>query len=104
MHPVSNILTLGITLVEANRILAGAIIMGYFVVGLFFLRFWRKTRDRLFAMFAAAFWILMVNRLLHEDAHNLVFYTVRLVAFALLLVAIVDKNRSARQPRVSEGS
>ena len=37
--------------------------MGYGVCGLFFLRFWRTTRDRLFAIFSAAFWVLGVQRL-----------------------------------------
>ena len=33
----------------------GGLVMGCFVAGLFFLRFWRKTHDRLFAIFAIAF-------------------------------------------------
>ena len=36
----------------------GASALGCWVIGLFFLRFWRNTRDRLFAFFAAAFWVL----------------------------------------------
>lgn len=41
--------------------IAGAITMAYAIAGLFFFKFWRETRDRLFAMFAVAFWILAVN-------------------------------------------
>ena len=42
-------------------LISGAIVMGYGVCGLFFLRFWRTTRDRLFAIFSAAFWVLGVH-------------------------------------------
>ena len=77
--------------------------MGYGVAGLFFLRFWRETRDRLFAIFAGAFWILGLQRLALVFSGNMVeddtgLYLVRLFAFLLILGAIVDKNRSARQP------
>jgi hypothetical protein len=84
-------------------LVSGAVVMGYGVTGLFFLRFWRETRDRLFAIFAGAFWILGLQRLalafsgkMVEDDTSL--YLVRLFAFLLILGAIVDKNRSSRQP------
>jgi hypothetical protein len=76
----------------------GALVMATFVAGLFFLRFWRETRDRLFAMFALAFWVLGVNWLgiavlaTSEEA-RMGFCLLRLAAFVLILVAIVDKNR-----------
>ena len=44
--------------------MAGAIIAGYAVAALLFLRFWRDTRDRLFATFAGAFALLSVQRAL----------------------------------------
>lgn len=34
---------------------AGAIVMGYFTAALLFLRFWSRTQDTLFLIFAAAF-------------------------------------------------
>lgn len=37
---------------------SGLITMGFVVAGLFFLRFWRRAGDRLFAAFAVAFWML----------------------------------------------
>ena len=78
----------------------GALTMASAVAGLFFLRFWRKTRDRLFLIFAAAFWILGTNWLVlaitrHDEAH---WYSLRLIAFILIIVGIVDKNRSRRRP------
>jgi uncharacterized membrane protein len=69
------------------------------VVGLYFLRFWKKTRDRFFGYFAAAFWLLGVGRLAMavlgetNEAHRSI-YLVRLVAYAVFLLAIVDKNRA----------
>jgi hypothetical protein len=87
-----------------DDLVTGAIAMGYGVAGLFFFRFWRKSRDRLFALFALAFFVLTVNRVgsvafagTGGGAADHVYW-VRLAAFALILVAIVDKNRP-RPPR-----
>ena len=79
-------------------VLSGVLVGLDFVAGLFFLRFWVSSRDRLFAMFAAAFWILGVQRLLLALTRSIVedqamFYTLRLLAFLIIIVAIVDKNR-----------
>lgn len=84
-------------------LISGAIVMGYGVVSLFFLRFWRETRDRLFLIFAGAFSILGVQRLVLVLSRDMVeddtgLYLVRLFAFLLILGAIVDKNRSSAQP------
>ena len=79
----------------------GGLVMGCFVAGLFFLRFWRKTRDRLFAIFAIAFWLLGVNWLAlaftQQDEVKTIYYAVRLLAFVLILYAIIDKNRASRR-------
>lgn len=71
------------------------------VAGLFFWGFWRRTRDRFFVFFALSFWIESANRLhlglsaqMGEDAP--LNYAVRLVAYALILIAIWDKNRPRR--------
>jgi len=80
------------------QLIPGAIVMGYTVAGLFFLRFWRQTRDRLFLIFAVSFWMLGVQRLAlaltaQTAESQTKFYLIRLFAFLLILVAIVDKNR-----------
>jgi hypothetical protein len=79
----------------------GALVMACFVAGLFFLRFWRKTRDRLFAIFAIAFWLLGANWLAlaftEQDEVTTIYYAVRLLAFVLILFAIFDKNRAGRR-------
>jgi uncharacterized membrane protein HdeD (DUF308 family) len=94
-----------------DQFVMGATTMASFVVGLFFLRFWNETRDRLFGAFAIAFWLLGVTRLVMavtsgQEHQNV--YWLRLIAFALILVAIIDKNRPARnaaaQENLREGS
>jgi hypothetical protein len=82
------------------QLMSGAIVTGYLVTGLFFLRYWRQSGDRLFAIFAVAFWLLAAQRLAlalttqyFEDVTWL--YGVRLLAFLLILLAIIDKNRAA---------
>jgi hypothetical protein len=82
-----------------NQFLHGAITICFLLGGLFFLRFWKKTRDRLFAIFAIAFWVLTTERLLlaatrPEDEFRPYIYLVRLFAFVLIIIAIIDKNRS----------
>ena len=89
--------------VGIELLISGAILMGYAVAGLFFFRFWRETRDRLFLIFAGAFWILGIQRLALVLSRDMVeddtgLYLVRLFAFLLILWAIVDKNRSSPQP------
>jgi hypothetical protein len=76
----------------------GASAAASWTAGLFFLRFWQETRDRFFAFFAGAFWCLALNwtgLALTEppDEARTLFYLVRLIAFVLIIVAIVDKNR-----------
>lgn len=67
------------------------------VIALFFLRWWRDSRDRLFLIFAIAFAILAVNRIalfyFAEDESRSLLYWVRFVAYLCILGAIIDKNR-----------
>jgi len=82
-----------------KQLISGALVMGYLVASLFFLRFWKESRDRLFMAFSFAFTLLAVQRLalsLAPDANDapLVFYGLRLLAFVVILGAIVDKNRA----------
>ena len=84
--------------------LMGAIAMGFAMAGLFFLRYWRESHDRLFLWFAVAFEILALSRallvFLHEDVETTVVpYLVRLLAFLIFLGAIVDKNLSTLRRR-----
>jgi uncharacterized membrane protein HdeD (DUF308 family) len=82
-----------------NQLLLGAIAMANLIIGLFFLRFWKKTRDRFFLFFAVAFGLEGLNRALlgliqSSNENEPVFYLVRLLSFVLILIAIVDKNKA----------
>lgn len=84
--------------------LAGALACAYVIAGVFFLRFWRKTRDALFLSFAGAFWLLALNqvivdRLDVDDERSGLVYLLRVVGFLLILFAIVEKNVMGRSRR-----
>jgi hypothetical protein len=81
------------------EMLIGALAAASFTVGLFFLRFWRATRDRFFLLFALAFWIEGAHRVVAyqwfgSDEGTPLHYLVRLIAYGLIIAAIIDKNRS----------
>lgn len=80
--------------------LQGICVLAAWAIGVVFLRFWRETRDRLFAYFAIGFWLLSASwallGLTSPTAESRPYvYGIRLVAFLLIIVAIVDKNRDA---------
>jgi len=77
--------------------LSGAAAMGFAAGGLCFLRFWRSTRDRLFIGFATAFWLLALNHTIVAifnipNEYRSWVYLLRLVAFIVIIAAIVLKN------------
>jgi hypothetical protein len=84
--------------------LMGANTLGFLAAAVFFLRFWRRTRDSLFIAFSTAFFLLAANQALvalsgipREEQSP--FYLLRLAAFSLLIIAIVRKNMTSRGPR-----
>lgn len=85
-----------------NGIILGATAMGAFCVALFFLRFWRDSHDIFHALFAASFLLLGVQRVAlsaweHPNEAHPALYLLRLVAYMLIILAIVGKNaRPAR--------
>ncbi len=83
---------------NAATVLMGAVAMASSVACVFFLRFWRDTRDTFFLLFSLAFGIDAVARLvlgLHGPTGEMepLYYVARLVTFLLILAAIVLKNR-----------
>lgn len=85
-----------------NDFLRGALCVAFAVAGLFFLRFWRLAAERLFLLFALAFWFLALEsiglalvRPPRESQHY--FYVLRLIAFALIIAGVIDKNRGSRR-------
>ena len=84
----------------SETFLSGAVSMGFFVISLFFVQFWKETRDRLFLFFAAAFLLLLVERVVRaafdiDSEWAPAIYLLRLIAFVLIIIAIIDKNRRA---------
>ncbi len=80
--------------------LLGVIVTSSLVAAGFFFKFWRRTADPLFFAFSAAFLIEGLNRLsfLFVDSSSEgspMIYMVRLLAFLIIVMAIVAKNRSA---------
>ena len=78
----------------------GVLAMASLVAALFFLRYWRESRDRLFVFFALAFAGLAANwtglAIIDQptdEAQQKYAYVVRLVAFLVLIIGIFDKNR-----------
>ncbi len=74
--------------------------MAALAIGVFFFRFWKQTADRLFLLFCIAFCLLTLNWIAlavvmptSEARHY--FYLLRFGAFLLIVIAVIDKNRSA---------
>jgi hypothetical protein len=86
---------------QLHDFLWGALVMGSAVASMFFFRFWRSSRDRLFLFFALAFallgasWAWIATGTPQAETRHYA-YVLRLLAFVLIIVAIVDKNRRAR--------
>lgn len=83
----------------AYAFLSGAVTFGFLLLALYFLRFWRRTGDLLFAAFAGAFALLGFNQALLAIGNIAAeerswVYILRIAAFALILAAIALKNRS----------
>lgn len=84
-----------------HQLLLGALAMGTAVVGVVFLRLWRDGGDRFFLWFALSFFVQAINRVAlalaaspQEGSPG--HYTVRLVAYLLIIWAIIEKNRPHR--------
>jgi hypothetical protein len=80
--------------------LLGVIVTASLAAAVFFFKFWRRTRDQLFLAFGLAFLIEGLNRMVfllveHPNEGRPAIYAVRLLAFLLIVAAIVRKNRAA---------
>jgi hypothetical protein len=87
-----------------NEFAAGALTAAYLVAALFFLRFWRDTRDRLFGYFAAAFLLFAAQRaalalLEQRELLAVLSYGLRVVGFLLIVVGVVHKNLAGDERR-----
>jgi len=83
---------------------SGMITAGFLLGALFFIRFWTRSRDLLFAAFSAAFLLLALNQTLLVIANipreeQSWTYLLRLAAFTLIAAAIIHKNARPRSDR-----
>lgn len=95
------------TIHAAETFLLGVIATCSLAAGLFFLRFWRDTRDSLFLNFALAFLITAANRTAmmfsaHPNEASPWIYLVRVFAFGLIVAGIIHKNRRMPAPAGTE--
>lgn len=81
-----------------KQFLIGSLALATAMAALFFWHYWKQSRDRLFVLFAAAFAAMTINWIgvatidpSREGQH--LIYLVRLLAFLLIMAAIIDKNR-----------
>lgn len=82
--------------------LAGAIVTAFLACGLFFVKFWWRSRDVLFLAFAGAFWLLALNAALvalvpEPGEARSWFYLLRIAAFLLIVLAVIRKNTAGDQ-------
>lgn len=85
-----------------SNFLDGATMLASLGVALFFLKYWRSTGDRLFAVFAAAFAVFAMNRVLlvaldETSEYRTWVYLLRAATFVLIALAILDKNYGPRR-------
>jgi hypothetical protein len=86
--------------------LSGVIFTTFAGSGLFFYKFWRASHDRFFLFFGIACWLIAIERCTAvfnhagEEAIRTAateatswVYLMRLLAFSIILIGIVDKNR-----------
>jgi hypothetical protein len=84
---------------QVEALIQGASVLACLAIATFFLRAWRRTHDRFFLLFMLAFVTFAVNRfalaLTEERDEALGLYLIRLAAFVLIALAIVQKNRES---------
>ena len=80
-------------------VLQGAVAMGCLIAAIFFLRFWRQSRDGLFIWFGYAFMLLAVSyavlgAVAVATEWRVYIFGLRLLAFCLILYGVLVKNRT----------
>ena len=83
------------------QFLYGGVTVMFVAVAFYFLRYWYDALDRLYLYFMLAFLSLAASWSVHlfyatSSETGPTVYVFRVVAFLLIIIAIVDKNRRAR--------
>ena len=92
-------------LTAVKNLLLGGIAIGSLTAGLFFLRFWRTTGDRLFAValgVEALVRIVLGLSAISQESEPFIF-ALRVVSYGLIIAAIIDKNRATSSRTASKG-
>lgn len=81
-----------------DQLLLGGTAAASAFTAVIFQRFWRRSRDPFFLYFCWSFWIETAHRIAmglfpEFTEANPLSYVVRLVAYGLIILAIVHKNR-----------
>ncbi len=85
----------------ATLFLSGIMMVTFAASGLFFLKFWSRTRQPFFLAFALACWMISIERVLMlfvgvgKEIHPS-SYILRLVAFSLIMAAFLQANRKRK--------
>lgn len=83
-----------------NLFFSGALFAGFWVIALFFLKFWRSTGDQLFGLFTLAFFLLGIERIVmfltSSNEFRPYIFIIRLVAFCLIIFGFIAKNRGGK--------
>jgi hypothetical protein len=87
---------------EIEIFVAGLNSMGFVLAGVFFFRFWSRTREKLFGIFGISFLLLAANEVLRiaiglPEEQLFWAYLLRVIAFSLLITAITAKNLERRR-------
>jgi hypothetical protein len=90
--------------------LAGIRMATFAAAGVFFLKFWKASRDRFFLLFCIACWLLalecvVISIMNHSDRSIFLqisetsakIYLIRLCAFIVILAAVIEKNRAMKK-------
>ena len=84
---------------ELTHFLSGIFACAAGAIAVAFARFWRRSGDRFFLWFTIAFALLAIERFgavaanVDPEASAPLAYVLRLLAFLLIIVGIVEKNR-----------
>jgi hypothetical protein len=89
---------------DMATLLAGGLAVACAIAGLFFLRYWKASRDTFFLYFAWAFWLQggqwVYSGLSSPESEYLpLVYLLRLAAYGLIATAIIRKNLDSSAPR-----
>ena len=92
--------------IYAILFLSGITVVTFAASGVFFFKFYKTSRDPFYLYFCLACWLLSIERIAilafigpakTSGETSPWVYLIRLVAFLLIMIAIINKNRNRRK-------